>query len=262
VGARAAAVRARAEAALQPRLLDGRRRLLRSRPRSRQARRACRDLERRPLPGHRHPRPRPAAEGGRAAVRARHVQRLGHPYADHAARRLRPPQLSPRDRLGGGERDDLLWIAAVRIRRGGGAPGAGDVRPRRPLHRRPHPRDGRRLLPRGASDVGRLSAVEHASALERELVPAGHAGIARPGTLRCAARARGGSGAAGGLPTVELHGLRVGGTTASLRFWRDDGGRGNTRVLEKDGPLHVVRQPPPEALRVGPGRRLRALLAR
>jgi hypothetical protein len=64
------------------------------------------------------------------------------------------------------------------------------------------------------------------------------------------------------LPAVELHGLRVGATTASLGFWRDESGRGHTRVLEKDGPLHVVRQPPPEALRVGPGRRLRALLAR
>jgi hypothetical protein len=62
------------------------------------------------------------------------------------------------------------------------------------------------------------------------------------------------------LPEVELRGLRVGGTTASLRFWRDKHGGAHTRVLEKDGPLHVIRQPPPEAVGVGLGRRLRALL--
>jgi hypothetical protein len=62
------------------------------------------------------------------------------------------------------------------------------------------------------------------------------------------------------LPSVEVRGLRVGQARASLRFWRDDDGRSHVRVLEKDGPLHVVRQPPPEALRVGLGTRLRSLL--
>ena len=62
------------------------------------------------------------------------------------------------------------------------------------------------------------------------------------------------------LPAVELHGLRVGGTTATLRFWRDDHDHTHFRVLEKDGPLHVIRQPPPEAVGVGLGKRLRALL--
>jgi glycogen debranching enzyme len=63
------------------------------------------------------------------------------------------------------------------------------------------------------------------------------------------------------LPAVELHGLRVGRTTARLRFWRDGSGRSHAQLLEKDGPLHIFRQPPPEALHVGPGRRLRTLLA-
>jgi hypothetical protein len=63
------------------------------------------------------------------------------------------------------------------------------------------------------------------------------------------------------LPAVEVHGIRVGRTTASLRFWRDEAGHSHARVLDKDGPLHVIRQPPPEALRVGLGGRLRALLA-
>lgn len=62
------------------------------------------------------------------------------------------------------------------------------------------------------------------------------------------------------LPAVELHGLKVGDTTASLRFWRGRKDRIHVRVLKKDGPLHVIRQPPPEAVGVGPGRRLRALL--
>jgi glycogen debranching enzyme len=62
------------------------------------------------------------------------------------------------------------------------------------------------------------------------------------------------------LPEVELHGLRIGPTTATLRFWRDDRDRTHARVLDHDGPLHLVRQPPPEAVGVGLGRRLRALL--
>ncbi|HET9767666.1 MAG TPA: glycogen debranching N-terminal domain-containing protein [Thermoanaerobaculia bacterium] len=64
------------------------------------------------------------------------------------------------------------------------------------------------------------------------------------------------------LPELELHGLRVGRTRATLRCWRDEGGRGRAEVVEKDGPLHLVRQPPPEAARAGFGRRMRALLGR
>ena len=60
------------------------------------------------------------------------------------------------------------------------------------------------------------------------------------------------------LPAVELRRLRVGGTVASLRFWRDDHGRSHARVLDKDGPLHIVRQPPPESGGLI-GRRIRAL---
>lgn len=61
------------------------------------------------------------------------------------------------------------------------------------------------------------------------------------------------------LPEVELRGLRVGSTMASLRFRRDTKGRSHAEIIEKDGPLHLVRQPPVEA-RVGVNRRLRALL--
>jgi glycogen debranching enzyme len=64
------------------------------------------------------------------------------------------------------------------------------------------------------------------------------------------------------LPTVEVRGLRVGEAVASLRFWRDERGHSHAEVVEKTGPLHLIRQPPPEASRAGLGRRLRALLAR
>jgi len=63
------------------------------------------------------------------------------------------------------------------------------------------------------------------------------------------------------LPDLELHGLRLGNTRATLRCWRDDAGRGRAEVVEKDGPLHLVHQPPPEG-RAGVGGRLRALLGR
>ena len=64
------------------------------------------------------------------------------------------------------------------------------------------------------------------------------------------------------LPEVELRGLRVGRTRATLRFWRDGAGRAHARVTEKEGPLHLVRQPPPESLRAGLGSRLRSALGR
>jgi hypothetical protein len=64
------------------------------------------------------------------------------------------------------------------------------------------------------------------------------------------------------LPAVELQGLRVAKTTATLSFWRDEEGRSHARVAETDGPLHLIRQPPPESLRAGWGRRLRAVIRR
>jgi glycogen debranching enzyme len=63
------------------------------------------------------------------------------------------------------------------------------------------------------------------------------------------------------LPELELHGLRVGNTRATVRCWRDDNGRGRAEVVASDGPLHLVHQPPPEG-RAGFGGRVRALLGR
>jgi hypothetical protein len=63
------------------------------------------------------------------------------------------------------------------------------------------------------------------------------------------------------LPSVQVEGLQVGTTVASLRFWRDSHGRSHGEVVDKVGPLHLVRQPPPEALGKGWRRRLRTLLS-
>ena len=62
------------------------------------------------------------------------------------------------------------------------------------------------------------------------------------------------------MPEVIVRGLRLGEATASLRFWRDDSGASHAEVTEKEGPFHLVRQPPPESLGAGVGDRLAALV--
>jgi glycogen debranching enzyme len=52
------------------------------------------------------------------------------------------------------------------------------------------------------------------------------------------------------LPEVILHGLRLGGATATVRFWRDHDGESHAEIVHKRGTLHLIRQPPPEALHV------------
>jgi Flp pilus assembly pilin Flp len=64
------------------------------------------------------------------------------------------------------------------------------------------------------------------------------------------------------LPEVVLHGLRLGGATASIRFWRDTGGASHAEVLHRRGTLHVVKQPPLESLRAGVKDRFTALTDR
>ncbi len=64
------------------------------------------------------------------------------------------------------------------------------------------------------------------------------------------------------LPEIVLHDLRLGGATATIRFWRDDRGRSHAEVLRKRGTLHVVKQPPPESLSAGIGDRFTALTDR
>jgi glycogen debranching enzyme len=64
------------------------------------------------------------------------------------------------------------------------------------------------------------------------------------------------------LPQVTLEGLRIGGATATLRFYRDTGGESHVEVVRRRGTLHVVKQPPPESLTAGPKDRLTALADR
>ncbi|HET7550767.1 MAG TPA: glycogen debranching N-terminal domain-containing protein [Gemmatimonadaceae bacterium] len=62
------------------------------------------------------------------------------------------------------------------------------------------------------------------------------------------------------MPEVIVHGLRVGGATATIRFHRGDDGRAHMDVLEKRGTLRVIRQPPPESLNATIGDRFTALV--
>lgn len=64
------------------------------------------------------------------------------------------------------------------------------------------------------------------------------------------------------LPEVVVHGLRLGGATATLRFWRDGKGSSHVEVLQRRGTLRVLKQPPPEALGVKVTDRFRALVDR
>ena len=62
------------------------------------------------------------------------------------------------------------------------------------------------------------------------------------------------------LPEVTIEGLRLGDTTATLRFHRGKGGHVEVELVRKRGPLHLVRQPPPESLSADLGDRFRALV--
>jgi glycogen debranching enzyme len=64
------------------------------------------------------------------------------------------------------------------------------------------------------------------------------------------------------LPEVVLHGVRLGGATSTVRFWRDDAGESHAEVLHKRGTLHVIKQPPLESLRAGAKDRFSALADR
>lgn len=64
------------------------------------------------------------------------------------------------------------------------------------------------------------------------------------------------------LPEIVLRGLRLAGATATLRFWRDDRGASHAEILHKRGTLHLLRQPPPEAIDVRMRDRFTALVDR
>lgn len=62
------------------------------------------------------------------------------------------------------------------------------------------------------------------------------------------------------LPEITVQRLRVGGAVLTLHFWRE-GERTDYRILEQEGPLHVVRQPSPWSLTAGWAERVRDVLS-
>lgn len=62
------------------------------------------------------------------------------------------------------------------------------------------------------------------------------------------------------IPELVLKDLRVGAAKVTLRFWRGPDGQSHYEVLQQEGTLHIVRQPPKDALGVGIGDRLRMLV--
>jgi glycogen debranching enzyme len=62
------------------------------------------------------------------------------------------------------------------------------------------------------------------------------------------------------LPELTLRDLRINDARVSIQFRRDHSGRTDYRVLERNGTIRVLRQPPPEALGIGPLSRLRELV--
>ena len=62
------------------------------------------------------------------------------------------------------------------------------------------------------------------------------------------------------LPELTLRGLRVRDATVTIHFKRDASGHTDYQIIERKGRLHVLRQPSPQALDVGPGQRLRDLV--
>ena len=62
------------------------------------------------------------------------------------------------------------------------------------------------------------------------------------------------------LPEVILEGVRLGGATATLRFWRTGSGAAHGEIVHHQGTVHLVRQPPLESLNAGVSDRFRALV--
>jgi glycogen debranching enzyme len=62
------------------------------------------------------------------------------------------------------------------------------------------------------------------------------------------------------IPELILRDLRVGDAKVTLRFWREEDGASNWKVLHQQGTLHVARQPAPESLSASWTTRLRGLI--
>ena len=62
------------------------------------------------------------------------------------------------------------------------------------------------------------------------------------------------------LPQLTIRNLRIRDKRVSIQFRRQPGGKTDYRVLDREGRVHVLRQPPPEALAASPLTRLRELV--
>ena len=62
------------------------------------------------------------------------------------------------------------------------------------------------------------------------------------------------------LPEVILERVRLGGATATLRFWRASDGGAHGEIVDKRGTIHLVRQPPIESVTAKVSDRLGALV--
>jgi glycogen debranching enzyme len=62
------------------------------------------------------------------------------------------------------------------------------------------------------------------------------------------------------LPDITLEGLRVGDSTATIRFYRKENGGSDYNILDSGGSLHVIRQPSPWSLTADFGERLKDLV--
>ena len=54
------------------------------------------------------------------------------------------------------------------------------------------------------------------------------------------------------LPELTVSNLHIGQAVVSIRFYRESDGTSDYEILEKRGPLHVVRQPSPWSMTAGP----------
>jgi hypothetical protein len=62
------------------------------------------------------------------------------------------------------------------------------------------------------------------------------------------------------LPEITLSDMQVGDAKLTIRFYRTSNGHSGYEVLEKNGSLHVVRQPSPWSLTAGVGERAADIL--
>ncbi|HEY2805281.1 MAG TPA: glycogen debranching N-terminal domain-containing protein [Gemmatimonadales bacterium] len=62
------------------------------------------------------------------------------------------------------------------------------------------------------------------------------------------------------LPEIILRNMRLGEATATIRFVRNDSGRSHAEIIEREGPFHLVHQPPVESLTAGVTDRFRGLV--